>query len=221
MYPGVGPTSATGLRRPARATVSALGPDSSVTMSWALTRDETTVGASGEVRLTDPYAGSFQGRFVFRGNGLSFVPERTVNGTFLLLRHDVALAPGSEVRVGRQLLRFDLQPARPPAPEMLWGSPNPGYRFRIQQILTGGIDGDSFPLHEGDNMVGRAAGDLSFPGDGYVSSRHAMLTVRGDQVLLKDLGSSNGTFIRMDVETGISPGDLLLVGEQLLRVDTV
>jgi pSer/pThr/pTyr-binding forkhead associated (FHA) protein len=91
----------------------------------------------------------------------------------------------------------------------------------VQQILTGGLDGDSFPLRDGDNLIGRGAGELSFPGDGYVSSRHAMLTVHADQVVLKDLGSSNGTFVRMDAETGISPGDLLLIGEQLLRVDAV
>jgi hypothetical protein len=190
-------------------------------MTWALTRDETTVGASGEVRITDPFAGSFQGRFVFRGNSLSFVPERTVNGTFILLRRELQVPIGTEVRVGRQLLRVDAQAVRPPPAELLWGSPNPGYRFRVQQILTGGLDGDSFPLRDGDNLIGRGAGELSFPGDGYVSSRHAMLTVHADQVVLKDLGSSNGTFVRMDAETGISPGDLLLIGEQLLRVDAV
>jgi hypothetical protein len=218
--PFVGLSSASSpLRRGgARAQVSALASDSSVSATWPLINEETVVGASGEVRVTDPYAGSFQGRFVFRGTSLSFVPERTVNGTFLLMRREYPLAVASEFRVGRQLLRLDAQPVKTGG-EMLWGSPNPGYKFRIQQILNGGFEGDSFPLHDGENLIGRATGDLAFPGDGYVSSRHAMLIVKGEQVILKDLNSSNGTFVRMDAETGIAPGDLLLIGEQLLRVD--
>jgi hypothetical protein len=199
--------------------VIALGPDSTVLANWPLSADETTVGSSGEVKLSDPYAAPLQGRLLFRGPLLSYVPEKTPNGTFILIRRDVPISSGTEFRVGRQLLRLESFPVSRPPSDLLWGSPNPGYRFRIQQLLVGGVDGDSFPLRDGENLVGRAAGDLSFPGDGYVSSRHASLTVRADQVALKDLGSSNGTFVRIESETNLNPGDLLLVGEQLLRVD--
>jgi hypothetical protein len=202
-----------------RAKVISLGPDSAVLASWPLVSDDSTLGTAGDVRLTDPCAAPVQGHFIFRGALLSFIPERVLNGTFLLIRRELPVAPTTELRVGRQLLRLDVLAPQKPSSELIWGSPNPGYRFRIQQILAGGLDGDSFPIKEGENLIGRAAGDLSFPGDGYVSSRHATLTVRGDQVMLKDLGSSNGTFVRLEAETSITPGDLLLVGEQLLRVD--
>jgi len=202
-----------------RGRISALGADSSVTGSWPLLTDDTSMGTAAEIRLTDPYSAPIQGRFVVRGAGLSFVPERSANGTFLLLRREHPLSVGSEFRVGRQLLRLDAVPPKPATAELLWGSPNPGYRFRIQQLLAGGLEGDAFPLREGENAVGRAAGDLAFPGDGYVSGRHATIAVRGDQVMVKDLGSSNGTFARIEGEIPVAPGDLLLVGEQLLRVD--
>ena len=36
---------------------------------------------------------------------------------------------------------------------------------------------------------------------------------------LTDLQSTNGTFVRINGQSPIGPGDLLLVGEQILRVD--
>jgi hypothetical protein len=51
------------------------------------------------------------------------------------------------------------------------------------------------PLVEGENVLGRdetAAVRIDVPG---VSRRHARIDVRGDQAILEDLGSKNGTFL--------------------------
>ena len=42
-----------------------------------------------------------------------------------------------------------------------------------------------------------------------------------EQALLEDLGSSNGTFVRLAAPTSVRPGDQLLVGNQLLRVEAI
>ena len=63
------------------------------------------------------------------------------------------------------------------------------------------------------------AGELCFPEDGYLSSKHALLVVGEDRIDLRDLGSANGTFVRISGSAPLAPGDLLLVGEQVLRVD--
>ena len=76
-----------------------------------------------------------------------------------------------------------------------------------------------FPLRTGDNLVGRLSGEVTFPQDGYVSSRHATITVHGGEISVKDLGSANGTFARIGGSAPLVNGDLLLVGEQILRVD--
>ena len=34
-----------------------------------------------------------------------------------------------------------------------------------------------------------------------------------------DLGSANGTFVRVNGQAAVTAGDLLLVGEQILRID--
>ena len=131
------------------------------------------------------------------------------------------MRPGDELRVGRQRLRIEWLPEEPEmvADQPLWGSPDPGYVARAVQLLEGGGEGDVFPLKQGENLVGRGTGDVSFPQDGYVSSRHCMVTVKDGQIGVKDLGSANGTFVKIAGSAPLSSGDLLLVGEQILRVD--
>lgn len=53
--------------------------------------------------------------------------------------------------------------------------------------------------------------------DKYISSQHCEIGVFGGEVYLKDLGSSNGTFIngnRVDGQTGLIRGNILSIGEQ-------
>ncbi len=60
---------------------------------------------------------------------------------------------------------------------------------------------------------------MTFPGDRYVSARHARLRVAGAEVTLTDSGSSNGTYVKLGGATELALGDQLLVGAQLLRVE--
>jgi hypothetical protein len=59
-----------------------------------------------------------------------------------------------------------------------------------------------------------------FSEDGYVSGLHCRVGPEADgQVYLTDVGSSNGTFVRIGMEHGMGSGDILLMGQQLFRVD--
>lgn len=207
-----------------RARVSAIARDGSRSADFVLTRDETRVGRDvpeGEVKLDkDPYIAPVHASFRFDGEQLIVQDAGTPNGVFLWLK-ERALHPGDELRIGRQRLRVEVLPDEPEelAEQQLWGSPDPGYAARVVQMLEGGGDGDVYPLRTGDNLIGRGTGDVSFPGDGYVSSRHAQLTVGPDSLSIKDLGSANGTFVRVSGFAKVVSGDLLLVGEQILRID--
>jgi len=76
-----------------------------------------------------------------------------------------------------------------------------------------------FPLRPGENSVGRDAGDITFPGDRYVSARHAVFKVEPGGVTFTDLGSSNGSFVKVAGAADLTPGDQLLLGTQLFRLD--
>jgi pSer/pThr/pTyr-binding forkhead associated (FHA) protein len=67
--------------------------------------------------------------------------------------------------------------------------------------------------------MGRERGDILFPEDGYVSGTHARITLRDGRVYLADVGSSNGTFLRVRGERAVSSGGFILMGQQLFRAE--
>jgi len=191
---------------------------------FPLEREETTCGRlEGEIRLgDDPTVSPRHARFSRDAAGLRVQDLGSVNGTYLRLKAPHRLSVGEEVRLGRQLLRLEPLPRPERADERgvrPWGGPDAGCAYRLAQLLDGGGLGQIFPLRSGENTVGREAGDVAFPGDRYVSARHARFDVGDGEVTLTDLGSSNGTFVKVLGATELAPGDQLLVGTQLLRVD--
>lgn len=220
------PASASVPKPPApriRARISAIARDGSHSAEFALVMDETRVGQAvpeGEIRLHgDPFVSPVHAVLRFDGPQLVLVDLGSQNGVWLWVK-ERGLEPGDELRIGRQRLRLEQMPEEPEslADQPLWGSPDPGYTARLVQLLEGGVEGDVFPLASGDNTLGRAAGEVTFPGDGYVSGRHAVITVGEAGLRVRDLGSANGTFVRVQGAARLNPGDLLLVGEQILRV---
>lgn len=167
----------------------------------------------------DPTVSPRHARFTPRGEGALLEDLGSLNGTFLRLRAPRPLAPGDELRLGRQVLR--LEPLARPSEGAArpWGSPDPGYRARLVQLLDGGGAGETFPLRPGENPLGREAGSITFPSDRYVSARHARLDVLETGVVVVDVGSSNGTFIRITGPVTVAAGDQVLVGMQLVRVE--
>ena len=71
-----------------------------------------------------------------------------------------------------------------------------------------------FELKPGTNYVGRAfANDVRIE-DNSVSGSHAQIEVSGNSVTVKDLGSTNGTYVNRDpvTEATLMPGQLLRLG---------
>jgi pSer/pThr/pTyr-binding forkhead associated (FHA) protein len=90
----------------------------------------------------------------------------------------------------------------------------------LHLITDGGEVGEIYQLDRTETVIGRAEGDLTYPHDGYMSGRHARIIARGARYFLTDEGSRNGTFIRIDHEVELQPGDTFLIGKQVLRFDT-
>ncbi len=69
--------------------------------------------------------------------------------------------------------------------------------------------------------IGRAEGNDLILTEGGVSRRHARLSVRGDEVLVEDAASANGTFVdgqKIDAPTPLAPGSELVIGSYSLRL---
>jgi hypothetical protein len=91
-------------------------------------------------------------------------------------------------------------------------------RGRLHLVMEGGQPGEIYQLRE-DTVIGRSAGDIVFPHDGFMSGKHARVVQRGDTFVLTDEGSRNGTFVRIKGEVELKPGDMILVGKQLFRFE--
>ncbi|MFY0541734.1 FHA domain-containing protein [Nannocystis pusilla] len=93
---------------------------------------------------------------------------------------------------------------------------------RLTLIGVGGAEAEVHCLRAPQIVFGRELGDIIFPTDPFVSWQHAQLAMelRGDAmtVLLTDLRSANGTYLRIRGDVILQPGDMFRVGDQIFRV---
>jgi pSer/pThr/pTyr-binding forkhead associated (FHA) protein len=89
-------------------------------------------------------------------------------------------------------------------------------------ILNQGMTGRSHELAVDRTTIGRVE-DNTFPiVDGSVSSHHCEVHLRGAEILIRDLNSTNGTFINNEKisEAVLKPGQTLRLGQVELKLDT-
>jgi len=154
-------------------------------------------------------------------NGVTIRDLQSLNGVFLKIATEEPLESGDIFRIGQELLRFEVI-SPPQALEdgtEVMGTPNPGFWGRLSVIVGRDVDGSAFPLFGEAIVLGRERGDILFPEDGYVSGTHARISLHDERVFLTDLGSSNGTFLRLRSERVIPTGSYMLMGQQLFRLE--
>ncbi len=146
------------------------------------------------------------------------------NGVFLRITTPVELQHGEIVRMGQEILRFERFDRLTPEvssdslQESVGWQPPRGVWGRLCQLGLNRQVANAYLLASPDVFLGRERGDILFPRDGFVSGSHAVLSDRNGRSFLKDLGSSNGTFIMVKQDTPLRNGDLFLLGRNLLRV---
>lgn len=89
-------------------------------------------------------------------------------------------------------------------------------------ILSQGMTGRSHELKADKTTIGRVD-DNTFPiAEASVSSHHCEVLLRGTDVVVHDLNSTNGTFINGEkiTESVLKPGQTLRLGQIELRLET-
>ena len=88
-------------------------------------------------------------------------------------------------------------------------------------ILNQGMTGRTFELNVERTTVGRVEDNTFQISDGSVSSHHAEIILKGPEILVKDLNSTNGSFINGEkiTETILKPGQILRLGQVELKID--
>jgi hypothetical protein len=204
--------------------LTALRADGSEAGTFNLPGANGTVGReTGGIFAGDSYLSPRHATFKSAGMGRATVrDEASLNGVYKKLGRDVPieLKPNEVFRIGQEIIKFEPLSPQPPAADGVerLGAPSKGYVGRIALVIGREETGNAFPIPEGGVHLGRERGDILFPEDGYVSGLHCRLTWDGQRLFLTDLGSSNGTFVRIAGESDIRSGDVLLMGQQLFRI---
>jgi serine phosphatase RsbU (regulator of sigma subunit) len=98
--------------------------------------------------------------------------------------------------------------------------PVPDERIRCVELIDGFDVGRRFVIGLAGASIGRTLpAEIVLP-DAEVSRVHCRLAIRGDDLVVVDLGSTNGTFVdgvRISEPTSVSPGSIIRVGQQLLK----
>ncbi len=165
--------------------------------------------------------------FFYREGALHVRDEGAPGGVYLKLRDlSVPLRPGDLFVVGDRLLRFagPLPPPPQPPPDgtRRLGSPRPtGIAILVEEWLEGGVGGRVF-LRPGPSVtIGRAGCSINLGDDPHLSQAHAEIAVAPDgSAKLRDLGSSNGTFVPIPARTerALRDADVVRMGREVLRV---
>jgi pSer/pThr/pTyr-binding forkhead associated (FHA) protein len=184
-----------------------------------------TVGRdTGAIFAGDSYLSPRHATFTRRGLDVLVRDEGSLNGVYVKLKpHEPQPLEYSDVfRIGQEIIRFEELKGQGPSADgvLRLGSPAKGYIGRLSLVIGRDTTGNSFPVSERGLHCGRERGDVLFSEDGYVSGLHCRIGRADDGIVyLTDVGSSNGTFLRLRAERGLSSGDVLLMGQQLFRVD--
>jgi pSer/pThr/pTyr-binding forkhead associated (FHA) protein len=197
--------------------------------TFRLNAERVAAGRSqGQVVFPDdPCLAPLHATFFYRDGALHVRDEGSPGGLYLRLRGpSVPLRQGDVFVVGDRLLRYaGLLPAAPPGPPdgtRRLGAPRPAAPAAVlEEWLEGGVGGRVFVRGGPSITIGRTGCAVSLGEDPYLSQAHAELVLEPDGgARLRDLGSSNGTFVRVPphAERELHDGDGLRMGREVLRV---
>ncbi|MFC4019543.1 FhaA domain-containing protein [Micromonospora sp. GCM10011542] len=118
---------------------------------------------------------------------------------------------------------YDAGPPAYPAYDQGGGYGPPAGHGGTRNVRLVSGDGRTYPLQMGSTVIGRGdQANLRLPDVG-ISRRHARLDFDGGQVVLTDLGSTNGTMVNGQRVSAVAlnPGDMIQLGTTTLtfRVD--
>ncbi len=207
--------------------------DGTTGATYPLTADQTDIGREeGNILLPDdPYICPRHAR-VIRREGRFFLRDlHSVNGIFARITGSAELKDRDAFLVGQELIVLDLvedgEGGLGPAVQhgtLVFGAPEVPRLARLSLWTTEGVPRDVYTLHRQETILGREVGDIVFPEDAFMSRRHAAVTcdlINTRHFVLRDLDSSNGTYLRFRGEREVRFGDRFRIGQHLFRFDPV
>jgi pSer/pThr/pTyr-binding forkhead associated (FHA) protein len=183
----------------------------------------------GIVLPNDPYVSPRHARLRRQSGGQFTLRDLgSVNGVYVRVRRAEKLEHGDLVLVGLEVLRFEVvsEAERTLGPALergtqVFGSPASTRHARLCQRTIEGVTRDVHSLYRDETVIGRESGDIVFTSDPFMSRQHAAIARDPYEgtFTLRDLGSSNGTYLAIRSEVTLQNGDHLRIGQHLFRLE--
>ena len=222
-------TSAPPKKRTSGPRLSVLNDEGQPYTSITLDRAGSVVGrGDADIRFDDVYLSPLHARFELRDGELWVRDLGSRNGTWCYLEAPTRLADGDIILVGSQVLRFRRLGYPGPHPRdsdatRRMGSMVPSADVAVlEQLRADGSVRDTFHLSPARTvLLGRESGDWIFPYDPTMSGRHAEIRSEDAEFFVHDAGSRNGVALAVHGDRLLQPGQRILVGDQILRVESI
>jgi pSer/pThr/pTyr-binding forkhead associated (FHA) protein len=163
----------------------------------------------GGIFAEDNLLSSKHATIIVQGQQAWVRDEGSRNGVYARIapRQHIELQDNDQFCIGRIILRFEFRPTAE------------GVGF-LHLVVGRDVDKGLFPyvVPQTGMTLGRSRADLKFPKDGWVSGIHCQLMPVAGQVMLVDLKSSNGTFLRIRGLRPLAHGDALLMGQRIFHM---
>jgi pSer/pThr/pTyr-binding forkhead associated (FHA) protein len=210
------------------AHLAVISQDGSTGQTYWIDRGSVDIGRDeGDIRLTsDRFVSPRHARVYARGTTFYLRDLDSLNGVYLRVRESEVLKDADWILLGSEVLRFGLltdgEQGLGVANERgtdVYGSPaRPRYACLSERTVEG-VYRNVFYISADETVVGREFGDLVFTADSFMSRRHAAIhrDPTAGTFALRDLGSSNGTYLAIRGEVELREGDHLRVGQHLFR----
>ncbi|MFO7561821.1 MAG: FHA domain-containing protein [Enhygromyxa sp.] len=206
-----------------------VGRDGQEGESFPIPPHGAEIGRSGTIAFpSDPFVSPQHVRITPIEGGVHLADLGSRNGVYLRLTEPTAVYPGDFFLLGNQLLRLgrletpwqerpldahDVRgfgtPAKPP-----WAV--------LTRLCVGEIEDDRYHLRGTEITIGREQGEIVFPSDGFLSRSHARVRMEIHDntmtVVLEDLDSANGTYLRIRGAVNVPYGGMFRVGDQIFRL---
>jgi pSer/pThr/pTyr-binding forkhead associated (FHA) protein len=185
--------------------------------------EEVVIGSRGQVALTgERFAAPKEAVFSYNNGKVMLVDLEGGNGVYVRIHAPVELLTGDSFLVGDQVLALENNPPPDdepgPGPTYFYASPRWHSSFRLVQIWEGGFKGATCVARGSTVQIGRESGDLVFANDPLVGEPHCVVDEQAGTIVLTDLGTRAGTFVRITGQREVVDGDEISIGRTRLKV---
>jgi len=188
--------------------------------------DAAIIGRDGAIALeNERFCHPREAQIRWQKGRMWLVDLEAGNGVFLRIRQPVELEIGDEFMVGDQVLLIERNPepndGPGPGPTYFYSSPKWPSSFRVVQLFEGGAKGACVVARGTTMQIGSAIGDFVFTADPLVEDQHCLVEEQAGSIVLSDLGSRTGVFVRIKGEQELLPGDEIIVGRTRLALEAL